>query len=110
MDYNEVLERAMKIAKERQPEASPQKQAAFANAVAEAVTGWSSGYGGPSVREHAAGRACRHPKEFDVAVEILINNSGPIFGPLTDVHTQCWRDEFCFDDDPQDILILGGGS
>lgn len=106
--FHEVLERALKIAQERQPKASPQKHAAFANAVTEAVTGWSGGYGGPSVREHAAARVCQHPTEFDAAVEVLIADNGPIFGPLTNLHTQCWRDEHCFDDDPEDARILGG--
>ena len=109
MDFDEhgkILERALQIAQERQPQASPQKHAAFANSVATAVTGWSGGYGGPSVREHAAARMCPHPSEFDKAVEILIANNGPIFGPLADLHSMCWEDEECFDDDPQDVYIL----
>ena len=107
-NFHEVLDRALKIARERQPQASSQKHAAFANAVSYAVTGYSGGYGGPSVREHAAARVCPHPSEFDTAIEILIADNGPIFGPLTDLHTMCWENEHCFDDDPEDVRILNG--
>jgi len=55
-EYSDVLERAMAWASENHPNASSQKKAAFANSVAYAVTGASGGYGGPSVREHAACR------------------------------------------------------
>jgi len=102
-----VLERAMRLIQERRPDASMQKKAAFANSVQTLVTGWSGGYGGPSVREHAAshqhgGKQCT----FEEAVRILIADDGVIFGPITDLHRMCWEDEYCFDDDPQDVAEL----
>jgi hypothetical protein len=107
--HAEALERAKALIEERKPEASPQKKAAFANSVAYLVTGWSGGYGGPSVREHAAsyrflGMAGRF--SFDEAVRVLIADDGPIFGPISDLHRQLWLTEHCFDDDPADVEEL----
>lgn len=105
-----MLERALQLIRERKPEASEQKRAAFALSVAYLVTGESimGSLGGPSVREHAAshqyGPGGRY--SFDKAVELLISDDGPIFGPLTDLHRECWESEYCFDDDPSDIAAL----
>lgn len=106
MDHNQILDRAMKIARKRYPKASPKRWAAFANGVAYAVTGWSGGFGGPSVREHAAARVCRPYQDFDSAVRKLIAENGVVFGPLTDLHRECWICEHCFDDDPDDVRSL----
>lgn len=106
MEYNAILERAMKIARKRRPHASPQRHAAFANAVAYAVTGWSGGYGGPSVREHAAARVCPPYQDFDSAVRQLIAENGVVFGSITGLHQKCWVEEHCFDDDPDDVREL----
>jgi hypothetical protein len=108
-----VLERAMRLIRERKPQASLQKKAAFANSVQTLVTGWSGGFGRPSVREHAASRlygAKAGRYTFEEAVELLILDEGPIFGPLTEIHRRCWEEEFCFDDDPDDVRELSGGS
>jgi hypothetical protein len=102
-----VLERAMRIVQERRPNASIQHKAAFANSVYTMVTGWSGGFGGPSVREHAAGHVYgnrRYP--FDEAVELLMLEESPIFGPIADVHHFCWENEHCFDNDPSDAEQL----
>ena len=105
--YQEALERALKIARERRPDAAPQRHAAFANSVAYLLTGTSGGYGGPSVREHAASHQFGGQRlDFDQAVKKLIADDGPIFGPLTELHRQLWTDENCFDDDPADIAAL----
>lgn len=55
-DLDAVLTAALALGQERHPNARPQHHAAFANSVAAAVTGWSGGYGGPSLREHTAAR------------------------------------------------------
>lgn len=103
----DVLERAMRLIQERKPNASIQKKAAFANSVQYLVTGWSGGFGGPSVREHAACRLYGVRRySFEEAVELLISEEGPIFGPLTEIHRQCWEEEYCFDDDPDDVRQL----
>jgi len=102
-----VLDKAMSLIQEKKPSASIQKKAAFANSVQTLVTGWSGGYGGPSVREHAACRKYggqRYP--FEEAVRLLIADDGIIFGPITDIHRYCWEEEYCFDDDLRDIAEL----
>jgi hypothetical protein len=107
----DVLKRAMDIAIAQRPTASPQKRAAFANSVVYLVTGMSGGYGGPSVREHAASHLYGDRVErcsFEEACKLLLADDGPIFGPLTALHQQCWEDEECFDDDPTDVRVLKG--
>jgi hypothetical protein len=102
-----ILEKAMAKAREDHPGSSPKKQAAFANSVAYLCTGYSGGYGGPSIREHAvswaamrAGRAANETWGFEEACAF----AGPIvFGPLTDLHREVHEAEHCFDDDPADI-------
>lgn len=110
MEYDDALSRAKELVEERKPDASPQKKAAFANSVAYLVTGWSGGYGGPSVREHAA---CQMygpggTRSFEEAARLLLTSDGPIFGPITDLHRELWRDEDCFDDDLEDVKELEG--
>jgi hypothetical protein len=106
-----VLEQARRWIEEKRPQASEYKKAAFANSVMTILTGWSGGYGGPSVREHTALRMYGEGKyTFESVVELLNNDDGPIFGPLTDIHRECWEEEYCFDDDPQDIAELGSES
>ena len=111
-EYEEILQRARQLVEERRPDASPQKKAAFANSVAYLVTGWAGGFGGPSVREHAASRQYgqKGPLKglwlFEEACNLLLSEDGPVFGPLTSFHRQCWAEEHCFDDDPQDAADL----
>jgi hypothetical protein len=105
--YIEVLERAMGYAREHFPQAAPQRRAAFANSVAYLVFHMAGGYGGPSVREHAAARKyAAEPRTYEEAVSLLADPGGVIFGPLTSLHHQCWLAEHCFDDDPQDARAL----
>ncbi len=109
MEHQVILEKAMQLIQERKPEASAQKKAAFAGSVAYLVTGWSGGYGGPSVREHAVSRVfigLSGQYNFESAVEMMILEDGPIFGPIRDIHRDCWATEHCFDDDPQDVAEL----
>lgn len=114
-ERDEILEQALQEAQARWPDASSQRHAAFANSVAYLVTGWSGGYGGPSVREHAACRMYAGQGPLDEgfwpeeeATRLLLDPSGPIFGPFIELHLACWREEHCFDDDPQDIIELEG--
>lgn len=111
MEHQDVLQRARLLAEERRPDASAQKHAAFANSVAEMVTGVSGGYGGPSVREHVVGRMYGSVRcSFEEATELLLDDKGPIFGPLTEQHEFCWDSDesgcYCFDDDPLDVEEL----
>jgi hypothetical protein len=106
-EHDEVLERARQLVEKQKPKASGQHKAAFCNSVAYLVTGWSGGYGGPSVREHAASWLYAGKRySFDDAVDLLIQDDGVIFGPISKVHRQCWNEEHCFDDDPVDVNEL----
>ncbi|MFC7344921.1 hypothetical protein [Saccharopolyspora griseoalba] len=108
-DPGAVQDEAMRYARTHFPHASQQHRAAFANAVCAAVTGCSGGWGGPSVREHAAARTLSGQRlTFDDAVDLLGDPDGPIFGPLTELHWACWATEYCHDDDPDDRATLTG--
>jgi hypothetical protein len=105
--YSEILERARHFIELSRPDASPQRHAAFANAVAYLVTGEAGGYGGPSVREHAASALYRAERwKFEQAVAELLDPGGPIFGPLTELHHDLWLEFDCRDDDPDDLEQL----
>jgi hypothetical protein len=105
MEHDEVLERAMKLGKEKHPEAPQHHHAAFANTVATLVTGWSGGYGGPSMREHWAGRVAESKGSdgsfsFEDAVTAV---EEACYGSLTIDHARMMEDEHCFDDAPGEI-------
>lgn len=107
MSSEEILEEALNIARTEKPSASVQKHAAFANSVLYLVLGISGGYGGPSVREHAACHKYTGEKySLKEAISLLLNDDGPIFGPITDLHRYCRKNEYCFDDDPEDAEEL----
>lgn len=103
-EHDEVLERAMKLGKERHPEAPQHHHAAFANTVATLVTGWSGGYGGPSMREHWASRVAYSKGiekfDFDSAVTAV---DEACYGTLTIDHARMLEDEHCFDDAPGEV-------
>lgn len=128
MEHSQILKAAMARGKELHPDAPIQHHAAFANSVACLVTGVSGGYGGPSVREHAVTHAAmasqghqpttaagmnafcptkggKIPGQW--AIEDAIALAEPVaYGPLGDIHFQCYRTEYCFDDTPEDIKAL----
>lgn len=101
-DYTETLERAMALGREKYPKAPAQHHAAFANSVAYMVTGWSGGYGGPSMREHWTSRLAHKAGtpgdiSFEKAVEIC---EEACYGPITMEIAQMLDWEHCFDDAP----------
>lgn len=124
MEYDSILEKAMELAQTISD--NPYHCGAFANSVAHLVTGWSGGYGGPSIREHI----CSHflagdgnnfySQEFGVTIQIpdgRLPHPGnwsfdhaaefckPIcFNELSRYALKVVAMEYCFDDDPQDIL------
>ena len=51
--FDEYLENALKLGRDKYPEAHHSRHSAFANSVTYLLTGASGGYGGPSMREHA---------------------------------------------------------
>ncbi len=85
-----------------------QKKNAFARTAAALVTGLPLGtVGGPTAREHAALRQLGQSRwTFEEVVGVLGREDGLMFGPLTDLHRQVWVEEFCFDDDPDDVVEL----
>jgi len=102
---NAVLEAAKAWIYQQRPEASAEKRNAFASVVMSMVTGWVTGTS--SVRALAADRLYGEGGySFEEALAILNRDDGPIFGPLTELHRQCWEEEFCFDDDPVDVAEL----
>ena len=107
-DYDLAVQEAEAYVEKQRPRASPQRKVAFANSVAYLVTGMSGGIGGPSVREHAASRLHGPGGNcfYEQAVDVLIQDNGPIFGPITDLHRACWEEEECSNDDPDDIAEL----
>lgn len=102
MDYDDALQQAMALGRNKHPNAPAEHHAAFANSVAYAVTGFSGGYGGPSMREHWCSRLI-HQKGmpgqigFDEAVGIC---EQVCYGPLTKEIAQMLDIEHCFDDAP----------
>jgi len=125
------LQEAMAWANANYPDASIQHKAAFANSVSYLVTGFSEGYGGPSLREHLvswnlgevgssslggiAMTTVRPTKPlpgewgFDEAVKF----AAPLcFDPperYLNLLTQIQEREYCFDDDPEDLRVIGVG-
>ena len=127
MELEKTLERAIEWAQDNYPNSSQQQQSAFANSVVYLTTGWSGGYGGPSIREHLCSHALvgdgeniltrtdlgditvsypdgRLPRagqwDFDRAVQFCC----PIcFGQLSRYALKIVVMEYCFDDDPQDL-------
>lgn len=103
-EHDEVLERAMKLGEKQHPDAPKQHHAAFANSVAALVTGWSGGYGGPSMREHWAIRFAYSKDvdkfDFDSATKAV---EEVCYGPLTINHALMLEEEPCFDDAPGEV-------
>ena len=109
LDPAMVLEGAMEYAWWKRPHAPAMRKAAFADTVMYLVTGWRGGYLGPSVRKKTAARlygAQAGQLTFSDAVELLLRDDGPIFGPVTELHCEIWRKESCILDDPNDLVEL----
>ncbi len=103
-EHGKILEQAMALGKERYSNAPGKCHAAFANSVAYIMTGMAGGFGGPSMREHWAGRVA-HSKglvgncSFEQAVEVA---EGVCFGPLSYEIALMLEVEYCFDDAPNE--------
>lgn len=84
------------------------KKYAFARAVAWLVVRFPPGVvGGPTSREYAVIEFFGDSVyTFEEAVEILSQEDGLMFGPITDLHRKSWKNESCVDDDPEDIREL----
>lgn len=127
---HEVLQAALEWGKSRYPNASNYRHAAFANSVSYLVTGFSGGYGGPSIREHCVSYALvgdgynlpvstnlgtlnmsypdgRIPAagnwEFEQACKFAENIA---YGQLPQIARRIASIEACFDDDPADLERL----
>ena len=121
----DTLKIALDWAKKYQPEASVFKQCAFANSVHYLITGYSGGYGGPSIREHLCSWALagdgeivpgnitmiipdgRLPRAGDWKLKRAIAFCQPIcFGVLSRQALKVVEREHCFDNDPDDLRII----
>jgi len=126
-----ILEQALEWAKKHHPNAPMAHQCAFANSVQYFCTGWSGGYGGPSVREHACSHALVGANGKTAGVQTNVGGLTMLFpdgslptpgnwgfeaackfaepiclGTITRLHFDCYRTENCFDDAPEDLLAL----
>ena len=132
----EFLKKSMDWACANKPNESMSHKAAFANSVSYLCSGWSGGYGGPSLREHLCSWALagaeglnktaslnglaisiqfpdnRLPRpghwDFQEAVEFCV----PLCFEPAEKHMktllQISEREHCFDDDPADLEALRG--
>lgn len=97
--------------KMRHPEASPQHHAAFVNSVTYALFRFTGRFGGPSVREHAAGTAI-NDSDMDwrngPRTDLYAFLDPVVYGPIQDAHIKTWImfKDISFDDDPGDIKQL----
>ena len=133
---DEFLKKAMDWASINKPDASMSHKAAFANSVAYLCSGWSGGYGGPSLREHFCSWALagdeglnetaslngltitiqfpdgRLPRAGHWKFEEAVKFCDPLcFEPAEKylkTVLQISEREHCFDDDPEDIKALRG--
>lgn len=132
MDYSKILEQAYAWGQKKHPESNKYRYAAFANSVAYLVTGGSSGYGGPSIREHCVSWALagdgfnvpaqtnlgtltmqipdrRLPSAGEWEFEKACQFAEPIcYGKLPAIASKIAQQEHCFDDEPADLAELGG--
>ncbi|MFB6225565.1 MAG: hypothetical protein ABEI13_03870 [Candidatus Paceibacteria bacterium] len=98
-----VFEQARKEGERRYPNADDAQHMAFANSVAYLVSGWSGGYGGPSMREHLACRA-KHDMVENCTIEQAMEAVDHIcYGELTLDHARMLEGECCFDDSAEDL-------
>lgn len=130
MKLEDILKRAMDWSQENKPESSEYHKAAFANSVSYLVTGYSGGFGGPSIREHICSHALvgdgynmlqdtnlgqitvsypdgRLPSPGEWSFDHAINFCSSIcFGPLSKYAIKVVEMEYCFNDDPNDLKQL----
>jgi len=101
--YSEILEYAYAYGKAKFSEVNDAYHAAFANSVAYIVTGWSGGYGGPSMREHWATRVAHQRNLGSASWEHIYDVVEDIcYGPMTKDIAKMMTLESCRDDSSQD--------
>lgn len=130
-NYKVLFDRAIAWAKENYSDSSIYHQAAFGNSVVYLCTGYSVSYGGgPSIREHLvswslAGDGTRGTIETNLGSLTVLYPDGRItppgsweftsaclyaapicFGPLSSLAKTIQQQEYCFDDDPNDLEKL----
>lgn len=130
MKISQVLSKAKNWGQKKYPSAAMQRHAAFANSVCYLVTGLSGGYGGPSIREHAVswslisdGSRITQTNLGNLTV-LLPDGRLPmpghwdfnracqfaetiVYGQLPAIAKAIIEQEHCFDDDPEDLKLLG---
>lgn len=116
MNHTEALEKAMEWASENHSADSLHHRCAFANSVAYLVTGWSGGFGGPSMREHLVSWSLALlgdlPRSGDWDFDKAVTHAARYcFEPAANYRRELLlilEGENCFDDDPEDIEYLKG--
>lgn len=131
MQVSQILARAKDWGQKKYPNAAVQRHAAFANSVCYLVTGLSGGYGGPSIREHAVswsliGDGSRAIAQTNLGNLTVLFPDGRlpmpghwdfnracqfaetiVYGQLPAIAKAIIEQEHCFDDDPEDLKLLG---
>lgn len=126
-----ILKEALEWAKHNRPNSSLQNKAAFANSVSYFITGFSGGFGGPSIREHlcswSLGTVTSVSIEGETMMAIvpsdlpmpgnwelndaIVHCDQICFGPIDQYRNQMiqiMEREPCFDNDPSDLEALRG--
>jgi hypothetical protein len=122
MDHPIALQQALEVGMRQHPNSNSHRHSAFANSVAYLVSGFSGGYGGPSIREHAVSWALTGDGDRVGNIQIpdgRIKRAGEwnfeeacsfaepiVYGILPAIAAQIIKTEYCFDDDPEDIAAL----
>lgn len=103
-----ILDTTRTWGEQHYPNASQYKHAAFANSTWYALEHVSGGFGGPSIREHVAAKMIDDSRKTFTLEQACLFVAPIVYGPLTDMHRQMWRDfgEICFDNDPEDEQLL----
>lgn len=111
--FDDILREARTWGESHHPNASSQHHAAFANSVMYATHRMSGGFGGPSIREHAANKAVNESGiDFaDKPIEDTYKFVEPfVYGELTSLHYELWSDKrikgISFDNDEADVKQL----
>lgn len=107
--YNAILKNAQSFIERNRPYESPQKKAAFARSVAYLCTGETAIYSGPCIRELAVivfYAPLFQRWIYEEAIFELNTDDGLIFGPISNIHINCFITLQSFDDDPQDLYVL----
>lgn len=111
-DQQELLPLLLQLGQARHPDATARHNATFANVANYGLTGWSGGYGGPSMREHWG--SCLITREGEPGAipfaRVMEIAEQAAYGPFSVEMARMLAYEQCFDDpdgeQEQALLLL----